>query len=98
MREVVEGEDRKDGVLDLFNKEDKEDDEFDRGAETGITTPLFFKAERENLGAAMLEVKSTSRPFFAVGSAGTLGVGAESAHKPDADRLGGGLFAWVGGE
>jgi hypothetical protein len=96
---------RRDDLLDLPRREDRDEDELDRGAETGMTTPLFFRPERENLGAMALTDKSTSGGAVAPLASALVeerleGVaGMASAHRPDAVRFGGGRFTGeVGGD
>lgn len=64
-----------DEVLRL-RRERSDDEEFDRGAAVGITTPDCFIFERENLGALLAR-------FGSIGPRGDAGVvGMTSAHRP----------------
>jgi len=105
LREVDDGELRRsDERLDFPRRDERDEDELDRGAETGMTIPLFLMPERENLGAMALAEKSTSGGVVVFGSpfAGERfeGVaGMASAQRPDAVLFGGGrLTGEVGGE
>jgi len=60
-----------------------DEDELDRGAETGMTTPVFFKPDRENFGAEIPGEKSISGASGADRAEGVAGF--ESAHNPEGD-------------
>lgn len=66
-REVIEGEEWRDARLEFLLSERRDEEEAERGAATGMITPFFFMADRENLGAEELAEKSTSSPGEGVG-------------------------------
>lgn len=85
LSDVIEGELSED-LLDCRLREGKsDDDELGLGAETGMTTPVFFNPDLENFGADRLAEKSISGVSGKDSVEGVAGL--ESAHSPEGDFL-----------